>query len=362
LKTFCSDSQSIWYETNRKNLRIVLSMAIAIALGAVSAAGNAQATESPLTLTKTIPLPGISGKFDHFAFDPTGHRLFAAAPGNHSVEVIDLNTAKVEQSIEGLGKPHGLAWDQGTGSLYVSDGSNAELRLYKGTPLKLAGSIKLSNDADDMVFDEAHHMLYVGHGGGSAAVPAKVAVIDTVKFALSANLTMASHPEGLDLDEQNRRIFANIADSAEVGVIDGASNTIVAHWNLTGAADNVPMAYDSARQRLYVACRIPATLLALNAATGAEIARVTTGDGADDLFYDAARGRLYVISGTGELDVIQADGGTGMTTIGVTHTAPGAKTALFIPAEKNLYVGVPGTAGKPAEIRVYSTAAQKEKP
>ena len=248
------------------------------------------------------------------------------------------------------------------GSLYVSDGSNAELRLYKGTPFKLAGSIKLSNDADDMVFDEAHHMLYVGHGGGSAAVPAKVAVIDTVKFALSANLTMASHPEGLDLDEQNRRIFANIADSAEVGVIDGASNTVVAHWNLTGAADNVPMAYDSARQRLYVACRIPATLLALNAATGAEIERVTTGDGADDLFYDAARGRLYVISGTGELDVIQADGGTGMTTIGVTHTAPGAKTALFIPAEKNLYVGVPGTAGKPAEIRVYSTAAQKEKP
>ena len=316
---------------------------------------------SSLPLSQTIPLPGVAGKFDHFAIDVAGRRLFAAATGNHSVEVIDLKTAKVEQSISGLGKSHGLVWDQATGSLYVADGALAELSLYKGNPLKLAGSIKLSDDADDMVFDEKHHLLYVGHGGGSAAVPGKVAVIDTAKFALLANLAVASHPEALDFDMQGRRIFANIADSAEVAVIDGASNTVVAHWKLTGAADNVPMAYDSVRQRLYVACRKPAALLVLSAVTGAEIAREPTGDGADDLFYDAAQHRIYVISGAGEVDVIQADASTGMSTIGVTHTAAGAKTALFVPAENNLYVGVPGTAAKTAEIRVYSTAPSKEK-
>lgn len=328
----------------------------------VSSLAASSQTSTSLPLSKTIPLPGISGKFDHFAIDLAGHRLFAAATGNHSVEVIDLKTDNVEQSIGGLGKPHGLVWDQVTGSLYVADGSLAELRLYKGTPLKLAGSIKLSDDADDMVFDEAHHLLYVGHGGGSAAVPGRVAVIDTAKFALLANIAVASHPEALDLDAQGRRIFANIADSAEVAVIDGASSTIVAHWKLTGAADNVPMAYDSRRQRLYIACRTPATMLALNATSGAEFARVATGDGADDLFYDAVQHRLYVISGAGEVDVIQADSGTGISTIGVTHTAAGAKTALFVPAENNLYVGVPAAGAKPAEIGVYSTAAQKELP
>ena len=332
---------------------LVTALLLATSLAATS-------QTSPLRLSQNIPLPGVNGKFDHFAFDPTGHRLFAAATGNHSVEVIDLKTAKVEQSIAGLGKPHGLAWDAATGSLYVADGSNAELRVYKGSPLKLAGSIKLSDDADDMVFDDVHHLLYVGHGGGSAAVPGNVAVIDTSKFTLLANLGVASHPEALDFDAQGQRIFANIADSAEVAVIDGASNSIVAHWKSTGAADNIPMAYDSERKRLYVACRTPAVLLALNAATGAEIARVKTGDGADDLFYDAAQHRLYVISGAGEVDVIQVDGGTGLATIGVTHTAAGAKTALFVPAESALYVGVPSAGAKPAEIRVYSTAVQKE--
>jgi DNA-binding beta-propeller fold protein YncE len=326
-------------------------------LFATSLAASSQT--SSLTLSQTIPLPGVAGKFDHFAIDEPGHRLFVAATGNHSVEVIDLKTAKVEQSIAGLGKPHGLVWVQATASLYVADGSLGELRVYKGSPLKLAGAIKLSDDADDMVYD-AHHLLYVGHGGSSAAAPGRVAVIDTAKFALLANLGVASHPEALDFDAQGRRIFANIADSAEVAVIDGAKSAIVAHWRLTGATDNIPMAYDGERQRLYVACRKPAALLALNASTGAEIARATTGEGADDLFFDAALHRLYVISGAGEVDVLQADGKTGLTTIGVTHTAAGAKTALFVPALGVLYVGVPAADTKPAEIRVYSTAAQKE--
>lgn len=337
---------------------IVASAAVGLAISALTLGGRAQAPEQPLNLSKTIPLPGVSGKFDHFAVDLAGNRLFAAATGNHSVEVIDLKTNRVEQSIRGLGKPHGLAWDAATGSLYVSDGSLAELRVYKGSPLTLAGTIKMSNDADDMVYDDAHHLLYVGHGGGSAAIPARVAVIDTASFSLVANVAVANHPEGLDLDAHGRRAFANIADSSEVAVIDAVSNKVTAQWKLTGAADNVPLAYDAGRQRLYLACRTPATLIALDAVSGAEIARVKTGDGADDLFYDAALGRVYVISGAGEVDAFQVDG-TRMESIGVTRTMTGAKTALFVPSERALYVGIPGAGERPAEIRVYATAVQK---
>ena len=40
------------------------------------------------------------------------------------------------------------------------------------------------------------------------------------------------------------------------------------------------------------------------------------------------------------------------------HTAPGAKTALFVPAQNLLYVGVPATGAQPAQIRVFATVAQ----
>jgi len=330
----------------------------AIALACLSLctfSSSAQPT-APLTLQQTIPLPGVTGKFDHLAIDTAGNRLFIAATGNHSIEVINLAADKVEQRITGLGKPHGLAWVAETGSLYVADGALGELRVYTGKPLALSGKIKLSDDADDMVYDEADHLLFVGHGGSGAGNPAKVAVVDTKSFSLAASLSVAAHPEALDIDAEGGRVFANIADANEVAVIGAATKTIAAHWRLSRAADNVPMAFDAEHRTLYVACRTPGKVIALDAATGEEISSQPAADGADDLFYDPALRRVYVIAGSGEVDAYQVDKARNLHPLQALHTAAGAKTALFVPAQNLLYVGVPGAGTDPAEIRVYSTA------
>ena len=55
----------------------------------------AYAQEVPmLKLDRTIPLSGVQGRFDHFASDIQGKRLFLAALGNNTLEVIDLATGK----------------------------------------------------------------------------------------------------------------------------------------------------------------------------------------------------------------------------------------------------------------------------
>jgi hypothetical protein len=56
------------------------------------ATSNAQS--APLKLKQTIPLPGVEGRIDHFAADPSGQRLFVCALGNNSLEVIDPRKAK----------------------------------------------------------------------------------------------------------------------------------------------------------------------------------------------------------------------------------------------------------------------------
>jgi DNA-binding beta-propeller fold protein YncE len=334
---------------------VLFGIATALAAGLVPATVYAQKPALALQLTKTIVLTGVTGKFDHLAIDAADDLLFIAASTNHSVEVIDLKTDKVRQSITGLGKPHGLAYVASTGSLYVSDGALGELRLFKGTPFALAGKIKLSDDADDMVYDEASHLLFVAHGGSDAENPARVAIINAADFTLVANVPMATHPEGLDIDLVNRRAFANLADSSEVAVIDIATKTVAAHWKLTKAADNVPMAFDSEHQLLYVACRRPGMLIALDAASGKEIASQPAAGGADDLFYDPALRRVYVISGAGEVDSYQVDEAKNLHPLEVMHTAAGAKTAIFVPAQNLLYVGVPGVGGHSAEIRIFAT-------
>ena len=329
---------------------------ILFCLLAGSLAAESQAL-APFALNRAIPLPGVVGRFDHLAIDLAGSRLFIAATGNHSVEVIDLKTDKTRQSIAGLGKPHGLAWIPETASLYVADGTLGELRVYRGTPLKLAGTLKLSDDADDMVYDDAHRLLFVGHGGSDAANSARIAVVDTEHLSLIANLAVTSHPEALDIDPIGRRVFANIAESNEVAVIDTDSKAITAHWKLTAAADNVPLAFDAARRLLYVACRTPGALVALDSVTGIEVASVPAAGQADDLFYDSSLGRVYLISGASEVNTFQMDAAGRMRPLQVLQTSAGAKTALFVPSQNLLYVGVPGADGHPAEIRVYATNA-----
>ena len=64
-------------------------------------------------LEQTISLPGVIGRYDHFAFDIQGRRLYVAALGNNTLEALDLAAGKRLQSIAGLGKP--------AGGLYLPD-------------------------------------------------------------------------------------------------------------------------------------------------------------------------------------------------------------------------------------------------
>jgi DNA-binding beta-propeller fold protein YncE len=314
---------------------------------------QAQGT-SPLTLERTIALPDGTGKFDHFAYSPSVDRLFVAATGNHSIEVIDLTNDKVVQTVPGLGKPHGLAWVAETGRLFASDGLQADLKIYDGAPFKQMKSIQLSEDADDMVYDGKTKLLYTGHGG-SAADPAMIAVVDTTNGTLVTNLSVSTHPEGMDIDPARERIFANIADSAEVAVIDGATHAQSATWKLTRAKDNVPLAYDEEHQILFVACRKPARLVVLDGNSGKELADLPSDSGADDLFYDAELHRIYLIAGSGAIDVYEIDANKNVRAGGVTKTSPGAKTGLLVPSQHSLYVGAAANGGKQAAILVYST-------
>ena len=298
-------------------------IASAVALSLLYCFAAQAQTAGPLTVSTTIRLPGVVGGFDHFAIDLSEDVLFAAAKGNHTVEVVNLKTGKIIQSITGLSKPHGLAWVPATHRLYVADGKLARLQVYEGSPLHASGTLKLSDDADDMVYDEQSGTLYVGHGGSDGANPGRIAVINTKDFSLVANLKVAAHPEALDIDPQGQRVFANIADAAHVVVINTKTNAIENTWKLKDASDNTPMGYDAQDQLLLIACRKPAVLLAIDANSGDEISRISTDDGADDLFYDSKLHRVYVITGAGAVDVYSIDAAKRVNLWQGTHSTRG---------------------------------------
>ena len=280
----------------KQYVRLVLS----VCLGAARLCAQQPA---PLTLEKTITLTSVTGKFDHFALDEAGNRLFASATGAGAVLVIDLVSDKVVEKLEGLGKPHGLAWIAETGRLFVSDGTKGELDVYAGSPLKHVQSIspRRGRRRHDLRCRE-QKLLYVGFGGTNAANPARVAVVDAATLRLIATLPVASHPEGLEFDPTTDRIFVNVADSGQVVVIDGKTREIAARWSLNRCKDNTPLAFDTDKRLLLVGCRTPAEIVVLNGKTGIEGAAVSSDAGADDLFFELTTRHAFLITGAGVVD------------------------------------------------------------
>src|SRR3954454_15612382 len=79
-------------------------------VGLASADPPARAAPSPLSDVQVIALPGVERRIDHLAVDPAGKRLFVAALGNGTLEVLDVAAGKRIATIRGLKEPQGVAY------------------------------------------------------------------------------------------------------------------------------------------------------------------------------------------------------------------------------------------------------------
>src|SRR5262249_53572852 len=94
-------------------------------------------------------------------------------------------------------------------------------------------------------------------------------------------------------------------------------------------------------------------MLILDTASGKEVGSVDIVGDTDDLFYDAARKRVYVSGGDGFVDVFQNGDANRFTRIAHLSTAAGARTSLFVAEQRRLYLAVPHRGSKQAAIRLY---------
>ena len=306
------------------------------------------AVAQPFKLEKTIPMPGVEGRFDHMAVDAAGKRLIVAALGNNTVEVIDFGGGKRLQTLTGMREPQGIAYAADTKRIYVASGKDGKLRAYDAATLKLAGELAVGEDADNVRYEAAHKRVWVAHGDGA------IAVVDAATAKKLADISLDAHPESFQFERSGPRIFANVPEAGEIEVVDREKKTILAKWPVKEAAANFPMALDEANHRLFAGCRKPAKVLVFNTDTGKITAQFPCPGDTDDLFYDSARKRLYVTGGEGFLEAFEQKGPDQYQSIGKLATAAGARTGLYAPDLNKFFVAVPHRGNQGAEIRVYS--------
>ena len=318
----------------------------ALLLGALAGGGHAQESTT-LKLTQSVSLPGVKGRFDHFAVDVKGRRLFVAALGNNTLEVLDLGAAKRVTSLTGLHKPTGVLFLAEANQIGVANGDDGSFKRFDAASYALLNNLGSLDDAVNVRFDPAAKRIYVGYGDGA------LGVTDPTAAKLIASINLPVHPESFQLERTGKRIFVNLPDAKQIAVVDREQRAVVARWPMEKFQANFPMALDEAGHRVFIGCRKTPRLVVFNTEGGAPVTDLEISGDTDDLFFDAKRNRLYVSCGEGFLDVIQRGDGDRCERVARLPTRAGARTCFFSPELDRLYLGVPQRDGRAAEIRIY---------
>ena len=330
--------------TNGKTILPALGIALLMAL-----ARDVQVpAQTGLTIIARIALPNVRGRIDHLAFDAGRKRLFVAALGNNTLEVIDTVRNAALRSLGGFHEPQGLAVVPDLNGVAVANGDTGTLQFIDMESYQTRWTTPIGSDADNVRFDPGGHRLYVAAEGG-------LSVVDPASGKVVQRIQINGHPESFQLDPKGSRLFANLPGASEVIVADRARGSVTGRWPTGNCQANYPMALDESMTRLFVGCRRPATVTLFDTGTGKRIASVPAVGDTDDLFYDGARQRLYVIGGEGFVEVLERENDV-MRRAARLPTREGARTGVWVSDPGRLYVAAPQRGRASAEVIVFTAS------
>ncbi len=302
---------------------------------------------SGFRLIKTITLPHVSGRIDHLSIDLKNHRLFISALGYKSVIVLDLKNEKVIHEISGLDYPQGVLYIPKLNKLFVSTDGDGKLFVYNAGNYKLEKIINFGDDADNLRYDSVSDIVYVAYGSGG------LGLVNVKTNHLIKKIPLDDHPEAFSVDNQNSLVFVNIPDARELATINLKTAKVEKKLSFISSLGNFPMALDSVHHRLFVGFRIPARLKVFDSQTMKLLTTLKIDRDADDIYYDAQKKNIYISCGGGYLEVIRQETPDTYKLQERIKTAEGARTSLYVPQQKYLYLAVPKSGQNDAQIRIY---------
>jgi len=209
------------------------------------ATAQGQQQPQPLKLVQTIPLGNVEGRLGHLSIDLKGMRLFVAALGNKTVEVIDLTAGKSVRTIRGLKKPQGLLYVPESNLLFVADGDQAAAHVYDGSSYKLIRSESDLKDADGVAYDARSAntygvgLVHVGYGSGTEA---GIIAMDSKTSKVMFEIPVDGHPESIQFLKAVNRMYVSVAAAGYIAVADSGRRRVSDKWPLPGFKDFFPLA------------------------------------------------------------------------------------------------------------------------
>ncbi len=295
-----------------------------------------------------MALPGATAPaaLDYIAFEASHSRVWVPVGNTGSTDVYDTAAGTftrvdgfktAEREFKGKKRTMGpSSVSIGDGVAYVGNRATSEVCAVDLGTLKLGKCLKLPRSPDGVEYVASAKEVWV-----TTPQNQTVTVLDASKpDALKAKTTikLEGDPEGYAVDASRGLFFTNLEDKNKTVVIDVASHKPKATWTPDcGSEGPRGIAAEVAHGFVFVACTDHIDILD-GTHDGAQLGKVDTGAGVDNIDWIEASRRLFVAAGkAAKVTVAQIDDKGAPTVVAIGASTEGARNGVA-DASGNVYV------------------------
>jgi DNA-binding beta-propeller fold protein YncE len=278
---------------------------------------NPALADGPYRVLRTVTVGGEGG-FDYVTADSSARRLYIARSGKDNPRLLafDLDSLKQTGELDGI-SAHGAVVDSRSHHGFAS---SKPITMFDTRSLATIKPITVDGNPDGLTFDPSDRRVYVL----SHAAPG-ITAINAADGSVAGTVDLGAAPEQTVSDGKGH-LYVDLEDKDAVGVVDTKTLTVTARYPLGDRHTPAGLAMDLKSRVLFVACRNPATLLMMNADTGAVLDAIPIGLGNDGVVFNPATREAFASQGDGTLAIVKENSPTSFTLEQTLPTNSGAKT------------------------------------
>ncbi len=314
-------------------LRSLLPPALGVmTMTAASAAQTDQASERAgkdgFHVLTTYALGGDGG-WDLLTVDSAARRFYIAR--STRVMVMDADSGKLIGEIPGSGV-HGVAVATDVNRGFITNGKDDTVTIFDLKTLAVLGTAKTGKKPDAIIYDPASKHVFVCNNGGT-----DLTVLAPADGKVEATIEVGGAPELVAVDGKGR-LYTNLEDKNELGVVDTMALKAVAHWPLAPGEGPSGVAVDAEHHRVVSVCHDSKTMEVLDTESGKVVATVPIGAGADGAAFDPSTGDFFSPNADGTLTVVHEDSPDAFTVAQTATTKAGARQIALDDKTHHLYL------------------------
>lgn len=285
--------------------------------------------KSNYTIAHKLHISGEMG-WDYLAVDEGSNTLYVSH--GTRVEVIDLKTFTLVDSIINLNGVHGIAFAPEYNKGFITEGKDTAVTIFNLKTHAVLAKIKVGLGPDAIVYDKVTKRIFTLNGHDNSAT-----VIDAKTNAIVGTIKLDGRPEFCVADGTGK-LYLNLEDKNAMEEIDASGMKVLKQWSISPGEEPSGLTMDTKTRKLFSVCANKMMMVS-DADKGKVDTTITIGYMPDAAAFDPEKMLVYSSNGDGTLTVISEKNGS-YTVLENFKTKSRARTIAINTKTHHLYIPV----------------------